>query len=414
MNEFEIYTDGACSGNPGPGGWATVVINRLTGDKEEFSGGEKNTTNNRMELTAAIEGLKKISPGDFAEMFTDSNYLKNAFTAGWLAKWKRNGWRTATKNPVLNQDLWVELDKLVGERLIKFNWVKGHAGNFYNERCDKLARDEIQNPSGEKNSSGKFLGSSNPKLKLAKKLSAKKYREESGLFVAEGLRLCEEAAENSDIEFGFYTGEFLKTERAENLIERLEKNFPMYEISPTDFSRTFDTETPQGTALVVRQKIFEPQEVAAKNFLIALDGVSDPGNVGTIFRTADAFDCGVIVLEKTSDIFNPKTVRASMGAIFRLPVARMNRREFLKLMRERNFQVTATAPDSSAKIYFDCDFTGKSAIVFGNEAEGVSAEIFRAAEKIYIPMPGRAESLNVSAAAAIIISEVVRQRMSST
>ncbi len=176
MNEFEIYTDGACSGNPGPGGWAVVVINRSTGDEEEFSGGEKNTTNNRMELTAAIEGLKKISPGDGAEIFTDSSYLKNAFTAGWLTKWKRNGWRTATKNPVLNQDLWVKLDKLVGERKIKFNWVKGHAGNFYNERCDKLARDEVQKFSGAEISSGNILGSSNPKLKLAKKLSAKNFR----------------------------------------------------------------------------------------------------------------------------------------------------------------------------------------------------------------------------------------------
>ena len=357
--------------------------------------------------------MKKISQGDGAEIFTDSSYLKNAFTAGWLTKWKRNGWRTATKNPVLNQDLWVELDKLVGERKIKFNWVKGHAGNFYNERCDKLARDEVQKFSGAEISSGNILGSSNPKLKLAKKLSAKKYREESGLFVAEGLRLCEEAVETSEIEFGFYTGEFLKNERAENLIARLDKKIPLYEISPTDFSRTVDTETPQGIALVVRQKIFAPEEVAGKNLLIALDGVREPGNVGTIFRTANAFDCGVIVLEKTSDIFNPKTVRASMGAIFRLPVARMTHREFLKLMREKNFQVTATAPDSSAKIYFKRDFTGKNAIVFGNEAAGVSDEIFRAAEKIYIPMPGRAESLNVSAAAAIIISEVVRQRMCS-
>ena len=340
MNEFEIYTDGACSGNPGPGGWAVVVINRSTGDEEEFSGGEKNTTNNRMELTAAIEGLKKISQGDGAEIFTDSSYLKNAFTAGWLTKWKRNGWRTATKNPVLNQDLWVELDKLVGERKIKFNWVKGHAGNFYNERCDKLARDEVQKFSGAEISSGNILGSSNPKLKLAKKLSAKKYREESGLFVAEGLRLCEEAVGTSEIEFGFYTGEFLKNERAENLIARLDKKIPLYEISPTDFSRTVDTETPQGIALVVRQKIFAPEEVAGKNLLIALDGVREPGNVGTIFRTANAFDCGVIVLEKTSDIFNPKTVRASMGAIFRLPVARMTHREFLKLMREKKFQVT--------------------------------------------------------------------------
>ena len=136
---IKIYTDGSCLGNPGAGGWAAVIVDE-TNRREEIFGGEEHTTNNRMELTAAIRALEKISAGASVELFTDSNYLKNAFTNGWLVKWKRNGWKTATKNPVLNKDLWLALDELISTRAVKFNWVKGHAGNFFNERCDMLAR----------------------------------------------------------------------------------------------------------------------------------------------------------------------------------------------------------------------------------------------------------------------------------
>ena len=135
---IKIYTDGSCLGNPGAGGWAAVIVDDKS--REEIFGGEEQTTNNRMELTAAIRALEKISAGTTVELFTDSSYLKNAFTNGWLAKWKRNGWKTANKTPVLNQDLWLALDELISTRAVKFNWVKGHAGNFFNERCDVLAR----------------------------------------------------------------------------------------------------------------------------------------------------------------------------------------------------------------------------------------------------------------------------------
>ncbi len=133
---FKIYTDGSCLGNPGAGGWAAVIVDEKN-HREEIFGGEDYTTNNRMELTAAINALKKISAGDCAELFTDSSYLKNAFTAGWLANWKRTNWKG---NTVKNQDLWLELDELISTRAVNFNWVKGHAGDFFNERCDKLAR----------------------------------------------------------------------------------------------------------------------------------------------------------------------------------------------------------------------------------------------------------------------------------
>ena len=135
---IQIHTDGSCLGNPGAGGWAAVIVNGT--EREEIFGGEKHTTNNRMELTAAIRALEKIPAGESVELFTDSSYLKNAFTNGWLVKWKSNGWRTANKSPVLNRDLWLELDALIAVRAVKFNWVKGHAGNRFNERCDFLAR----------------------------------------------------------------------------------------------------------------------------------------------------------------------------------------------------------------------------------------------------------------------------------
>ena len=154
---IKIYTDGSCLGNPGAGGWAAVIVDEQN-RHEELCGGEEHTTNNRMELTAAIRALEKISAGKQVELFTDSSYLKNAFTKGWLAKWKRNGWKTATGGNVLNQDLWLELDRLIATRTVKFNWVKGHAGNSLNERCDVLARTtaekfrrgELKNPPPKK------------------------------------------------------------------------------------------------------------------------------------------------------------------------------------------------------------------------------------------------------------------------
>ena len=152
MKNFKIYTDGSCLGNPGAGGYAAIIIDEQN-NFEEIFGGEPETTNNRMELMAAIVALEKISAEDFAEIFTDSSYLKNAFTQGWIANWKSNSWKTANKKPVLNVDLWRKLDALILNRNIKFHWVKGHAGNKFNERCDKLARAEAER---QKNKPVKF------------------------------------------------------------------------------------------------------------------------------------------------------------------------------------------------------------------------------------------------------------------
>ncbi len=140
MQAAIIHTDGGCSGNPGPGGWGVVV--RAGTDVREISGGEPATTNNRMELRAAIEGLRALGEPHTVEVFTDSVYLRDGITK-WLKNWKRNGWRTVTKEPVKNADLWRELDEVTGSHRIQWRWLKGHAGHPDNERCDELAREQI-------------------------------------------------------------------------------------------------------------------------------------------------------------------------------------------------------------------------------------------------------------------------------
>lgn len=141
-----IYTDGGCHGNPGPGGWGCVVIDG--DDARELSGGDKLTTNNKMELTAAIMALTVVSntprfAGRPVQLFSDSQYVKNGIT-GWIKGWKKNGWKTAAKKPVLNQDLWMQLDSLNAHLPVTWNWVKGHAGVQWNERCDQLCQMEIK------------------------------------------------------------------------------------------------------------------------------------------------------------------------------------------------------------------------------------------------------------------------------
>lgn len=143
MKQVEIYTDGACSGNPGKGGWGAVLV--YNGKEKELSGGEKETTNNRMELTAVIEGLKALKAPCSVTLTTDSKYVCDAINQGWLDSWIKNNWRKADKKPILNIDLWQELLPLLDAHQVKFIWVKGHAGHKYNERCDELAVNEYLN-----------------------------------------------------------------------------------------------------------------------------------------------------------------------------------------------------------------------------------------------------------------------------
>lgn len=143
-NSVTIYTDGGCRGNPGPGGWGAVL---LWGDKQKkLYGSEPDTTNNRMELLAAIEGLTALKRKMEVKLYTDSQYVKQGITS-WITNWKKNGWKTASRKPVKNQDLWIRLDELMSQHEVSWHWVKGHAGDPMNELADQLANqamDELE------------------------------------------------------------------------------------------------------------------------------------------------------------------------------------------------------------------------------------------------------------------------------
>ena len=136
MKKVCIYTDGACSGNPGPGGWAAIL--RYNGHEKELSGGERETTNNRMELMAVISALTALKESCEVELWTDSQYIEKAINEGWLAGWKRRGWKRKG-GELKNIELWQELDSLLARHKVNFNWLKGHDGHEFNERCDALA-----------------------------------------------------------------------------------------------------------------------------------------------------------------------------------------------------------------------------------------------------------------------------------
>ena len=140
--KYTIYTDGACSGNPGPGGWGAVIFDKDKTQKN-ISGKEENTTNNRMELMAPIMALKKIKINSEAVIYTDSIYVKNGIT-DWIKKWEKNGWKNANKKPVKNKDLWIKLDNLCKDNKIIWKWVKGHSINKYNNLADELATQAIK------------------------------------------------------------------------------------------------------------------------------------------------------------------------------------------------------------------------------------------------------------------------------
>ena len=142
MQKVTIYTDGACSGNPGPGGWAAILI--CGENKKEISGGNINTTNNIMELTAILEGLKALKVECEVQVYSDSAYSVNAFNQGWIYNWMKKGWKTASGEPVKNKELWQELYNLTKKHNVTFNKVKGHSDDELNNRCDELARGEIE------------------------------------------------------------------------------------------------------------------------------------------------------------------------------------------------------------------------------------------------------------------------------
>lgn len=142
MKEVTIYTDGACSGNPGPGGWGAILM--CEGVQKEISGAKKDTTNNIMEITAVLEALKLLKVECNVKIYSDSAYVVNAFNQGWIYNWRKNNWRTAGKDPVKNQELWLELYELTQKHKVEFIKVKGHSDNEFNNRCDFLATSAIK------------------------------------------------------------------------------------------------------------------------------------------------------------------------------------------------------------------------------------------------------------------------------
>ncbi|SFT87424.1 RNA methyltransferase, TrmH family [Selenomonas sp. GACV-9] len=256
----------------------------------------------------------------------------------------------------------------------------------------------------------------NKKIKLAASLHSRKHREKEGLFVAEGIRLVEMAAAAGwGIAFALYTAELSAQPRGQQLLAQLEaQGCLLCETSEAVYRKASATDTPQGILLVMRQQKSRLAELPAadKPLYVILDGVQDPGNAGTIIRTADAVGAdGVILLKGSVDVFGDKIVRSTMGSLFHLPVCTdVTVEELAAFTAERGLALYATALDESAKPHFAQDFTRGAAIVFGNEGNGVSQELLQQAQKTYIPMYGQAESLNVGVSAAVVLYEAVRQR----
>lgn len=257
---------------------------------------------------------------------------------------------------------------------------------------------------------------SNAKIKWAASLHQRKERKRRGEFVAEGVRLVETAtASDWPLRFCIATESAFADERVQGIVAVLEsKGCPIYAVSPNVYKKASATESPQGILLVMESVQSNLAELSAKNnpLFVVLDRIQDPGNVGTIIRTADAAGCsGVIAIEGTADLFSDKVVRSSMGSLFHLPlVMEVGAEEVIAFAREHNISCLAAALDPSATPHFSADYRKASAVVFGNEGEGVSSLFLESAEHIYIPMLGRAESLNVATSAAIVLYEALRQR----
>lgn len=254
-----------------------------------------------------------------------------------------------------------------------------------------------------------MLGKDNRFIKNALKLKQKKYRELEGKFLVEGLRFVAEAAVSGKAEYILYSSRFLNLRGHEEI---LNSEVEKYEVTEDVIKELSDTETPQGVVGIVNKDRFTFEDVK-NNFVIITDGVQDPGNLGTIIRTADAGGAGAVVIIKgTVDVYNSKTLRSTMGSIFHIPILFYDSfEEASRDLKDRGYRIFASSLDAEGYIY-SCDFKGSTAIVIGNEANGIPEEHLKAStDLIKIPMPGQAESLNAAAAAAVIIYEVVRQRL---
>lgn len=262
-----------------------------------------------------------------------------------------------------------------------------------------------------------ITSANNSAVKQAIALHQKKYRDQTGQFIAEGIRLIEEVIDSGwETECLFLTEKGLKGGRAAALVDcLLSRHCRIIKVPDVIFDKIASTENSQGVLAVVKKQIIDFSNVLNSKkdpLIVILDSIQDPGNLGSIIRTVDAADWTVVLLtEGCVDVYSEKVVRASMGSLFHVPVIeKCKRDEIFDILREKGIDVLATSLEHSQS-YLQTDFSKPLAVIFGNEGNGVSQEmIARADASIHIPLVGKAESLNVAAAAAIILYEAVRQR----
>lgn len=258
-----------------------------------------------------------------------------------------------------------------------------------------------------------LTGLQNPLVKAASELKQKKCRQQQGLFLAEGLRTVEEAVASKSVESIFYTA--IEDERKRAVLEQAAaENVRLVCVADNVMKKIADTETPQGIIAVckIQQPALE-DVLASGKLLLVLDRVGDPGNIGTMLRTGDAAGIGGLVLLKgCADIYAPKTVRASMGSLFHVPVlSGIDEGSFIQSAKRAGYELLVTSLEGANNLY-KADLSGRIAFVMGNEANGVSSTLLENAHKrVFIPMAGRAESLNVAMAAGIVMFEALRRSL---
>ena len=258
-----------------------------------------------------------------------------------------------------------------------------------------------------------LTGLQNPVVKAAAELKQKKYRTQNSLYLAEGLRTAEEAVAYKAVETLFYVA--TDDDRTMRLLEDAAmQNIKLVCVNENVMKKIADTETPQGIIAVCKMRQPKLENLlAGGKMLLVLDRVGDPGNIGTMLRTADAAGIGGLVLLKgCADIYAPKTVRSSMGSLFHIPVlSGVSEQEFVSAAKKAGYDLLVTCLDGADNLY-KADLSGRIAFVMGNEAGGVSETLLEKADKrVYIPMAGRAESLNVAMAAGIVMFEALRRKV---
>lgn len=257
-----------------------------------------------------------------------------------------------------------------------------------------------------------MISRDNRLIKLALKLKQKKYREEENRYLIEGIRFIEEGIKAGTVEHIFYSSKLLDTRGSERIIGKHES---IHEVEPSILKELCDTENPQGVVAIAVKSDCTLDSISG-DFLVITDGIQDPGNMGTIVRTCHAAGASaLIVLKGCVDIYNSKTLRSTMGSIFNIPIIFMDSFEELSnILKQKEFKIYAASLDTESYIY-DCNFKDKTAIVIGNEANGIpEAHMAFCTDKIKIPITETSESLNAAIAGAVIIFEIVRQRFSNS